>query len=480
MSEQTINPIEAQLSELRKELAGVRKELSDLRQFYNIIPAEGDKPALLNLRCCILTLADPDRATEAQAMFAASADGPYLSMFGKDGRARLHFSIDGDAGFFDLKAKGGETAVLLHAQADSERGEAVVFDAGKPAVALKSTPPGGAVVVLHEDGTPRAVMHSKPDSGEVLVLDSSIQPVAKMFASEFGGVVAVSPPGGQPAALMSAGNKNGGAVMVMDRLTNQSCSMMTGNNAAALMLNGAGDDKPTVVLMSSKTDSSIRVSDAAGNPVVELSTEKHGGALTLRDTRGRDTMRLHNLDIGANLTLNFTNGDDDDTSPAAILAVQDDHALLLMHNQQGEHAALQMTKGGGCLNFANARKELQLVLGFEGDKAWLHLQPKPGENSTAALYTNEDGGGVSFCAPDGIKRGNLCATKDGGQLALFNDLGIERVVLGSADDGGGLKLNWGGTIGVMALATHQGGAVIVNDEEGKPRASLPPRESEEE
>ena len=80
---------------------------------------------------------------------------------------------------------------------------------------------------------------------------------------------------------------------------------------------------------------------------------------------------------------------------------------------------------------------------------------------------------------DGIRRAGICATRDGGQLSLFNDLGIERVLLGSADDGGALKLNWGGTVGVAALAAEAGGAILVNDASGQVRASLPPVQEEE-
>ena len=87
--------------------------------------------------------------------------------------------------------------------------------------------------------------------------------------------------------------------------------------------------------------------------------------------------------------------------------------------------------------------------------------------------TNEIGGVCVLSDFDGTRRAGMAANQSGGMVALYNDLGIQRVELGCAEDGGLLKLNWGGNIGVSALATHQGGAVLVNDANGELRDSLP-------
>ena len=48
--------------------------------------------------------------------------------------------------------------------------------------------------------------------------------------------------------------------------------------------------------------------------------------------------------------------------------------------------------------------------------------------------------------------------------------------LACASDGGLLRLNWGGTLGVSALAMHEGGIIITNDANGNTNASVPPRD----
>ena len=134
---------------------------------------------------------------------------------------------------------------------------------------------------------------------------------------------------------------------------------------------------------------------------------------------------------------------------------------------------------GGSLTFLEKQGEkpvVQLYLGFDEKSAGLHLRPQANLHSAASLTTQEEGGLLLVAAPDGARRAHLCALNDGGQLALFSDLGIERAVLGSFQDGGGLKLKWGGTPSVIALATDKGGCIVANDAEGKPAASLPARD----
>lgn len=99
-----------------------------------------------------------------------------------------------------------------------------------------------------------------------------------------------------------------------------------------------------------------------------------------------------------------------------------------------------------------------------------------GRSSAGSLFVGEHGGVCLLSDREGDRRAGLAANQAGGQATSFNDLGILRAKLACASDGGLLKLNWGGIVGVSALAMHEGGGVIVNDANGNPSASVPPRD----
>ncbi|HSU53707.1 MAG TPA: hypothetical protein VLT36_06585, partial [Candidatus Dormibacteraeota bacterium] len=217
--------------------------------------------------------------------------------------------------------------------------------------------------------------------------------------------------------------------------------------------------------------SGISVEDL-GQGQIHLLSEANGPSLRLTDPEGRPRLSLARTVNGA--TLSF---DSHTEHPHIRLSAQADQVSFDLDNNKGDHITLQTaTDGGAVFALSNPANQPQLMIMNSKAGPSIALQPKPDQGAAATLACSKEGGALFICDAEGTRRCGLCATEDGSQLMLFNDLGIERVLLGSAQDGGALRLNWGGTMGVAALATQEGGAVVVNDANGQPRASLPPSE----
>lgn len=465
-----------EISQLRQELAALRKEFQELRRFLRVDPPDEEGgPATLNIMCTTLSLCNPQG--QMRGRLSASEDAAFLAFDGGDLQQRIFFGVENDEPRLEFKTGAQETTLLAHALPETGRGEIAVFEKGKPRAVMKAFADDcGSVAVTQDDGTPCAGMISQKTGGQIMLLTPDHK-VAVKLASDTevapeGGLIIVSHKDGRPAVSMSA-TTAGGAVMILDE-DDYSAAMMNGQEGGAIMVKAA--DKKSSIWLQSAADgkSGVSISDAENLCLAQLTGEDQGGALIIHDRENRERAVIRMAKDGP--FLQFQAGDKK-IHPVLLTGFQDRGALFL-ENPRGDIGGLNMAEHGGSLTFLNEQKVIQLFLGFDEKSCGLHLKPQGNLNSAAALVTQEQGGMLMVSAPDGYRRGVLSASNDGGQLGLFSDLGIERVLLGSVKDGGALTLKWGGTPGVLALATDKGGCVIANDENGQAAATLPPREDE--
>jgi hypothetical protein len=495
---------------LQNEVAALRGELAELQKYLIIQKKEG-LPDYVKLRCSMVTVFDGSDASLTRANLGTSEDGPYLSFYGKDQKARMFLSSQKDDTRCDLYNKESKISASLAADegphlclygsdeksrvfitAEKDDAQCDIYDkAGKVAVSLAVTPEGGGQVSVHHEKNPRAVLKALPTSGvvsvvndkgfpyaamvgeeaggQLVILTSEGEPVVKLMSdTPHGGMVAVANKQGEPLVALTV-NEAGGAMFTSRTDGGVACSIMTNEDGGSILTYGK-DQKMAAAILNTAGGCGLRLHNSAGNVMLEMMTEVGGGSLHLRDTKGVDRIALMQGAMGPLLTLKS-----EEKENLVMLSAFNGEGAVMLHNKAGACANFQMSEKSTGLSLIDAKKNLQIYFGHDvgTDRASFHLKPKENENSAVALATGPEGGIIMVSGPDGTRRGGICAARDGGQLLLFNDLGIERVLLGSADDGGLLKLNWGGNVGMSALATHKGGVVIVNNADGKVSASLP-------
>jgi hypothetical protein len=467
-----------ELAQLRQELDTLRKEFQELRGFLRVSPAGEEGPAHLDITCTSISLCDPKGQPRGRLM--AAEDAAFLALDGTDEKQRIFLGVENNEPVLEFQTAAHEPTLHLWAGAESGRGEIAVFEKGKPRAVIKAFDNEcGSVAVTHENGTPCVGMVSQKTGGQLVLFTPEQKIAVRLFsdteAAPEGGMITVNRKDGQPSATLLAG-KNGGSVMLLDK--NDFHAAMTATEHGGNVIVKAADKKSSISLMSAANGhSSVSVSNSENRSLAELCAEDHGGALIIRDAQDHERAVIRLAEEGPFMEFKGAEGKD---KCAVLMTGFGDKGALYLRNPRGHVAGLNMNDFGGSLNFADEQNAIQLHLGFDEKQSGLHLKPQSGGNSVAALITQEQGGLLMVSAPDGIRRGYLCALNDGGQLCLFNDFGIERVLLGSAKDGGALKLQWGGTPAVIAVATDQGGGVVVNDAEGRKAASLPPPEDEPE
>ena len=470
----------SEIQQLRQELDALKKEFQDLRRFLRVDPpaAEGQPPTL-NLACTTLSLCSPQG--QQRGLLLADDTGACLSLYGNDLAERIFLGVEDDATLLSFQNAAQETTLQLYAAAESGRGEISVFENGTPRAVVKAFDGGfGSVAVTNEDGTPSVGMCSLKTGGQLVLMNPEKKIVVRLASdtemAPEGGMIFVSRKDGQPVVGMNA-SAGGGAVMVMDE-KDFSVALMNGQHGGGLHIKAADKKSSINLLGAANGHSGITINGPENHPVAQLCGEANGGALIIQDQQDRERAVLR-LAAGGEPFLALNTGAE--KNHAVLLTAFKDKGALFLENPRGDVGGLNMEDGGGGLTFIQKQGEqpvVQLYLGFDDKSAGLHLRPQPNLHSAASLSTQAEGGLLLVAAPDGTRRAQVCALNNGGQLALFSDLGIERALLGSFDDGGGLKLKWGGTPSVIALATDKGGCVVANDGDGKPAASLPPRDDD--
>lgn len=463
----------AEITQLKAQVAALTQAVAALQFFLHIEPpgTKADVGPGLHIRCTSLALcdpADPTNPERAQALLSGGEEGPLLALNGPNLEPRLILSVRASQARCELFGKDMKQAVLIHSDEASARGMVEVLDAGQPRALLRATDTAGVVSVLHGEGALRGVLRGDARGADLHLLNQEQKTVVKATSDlPGGGSVMVNRKGGDTAILMAC-HEGDGTLVALNQKKQVTCSLRSTPMGGALLLH-APDEKSTVSLYSTPQGGHVRVHGAAGQTVAELTAEPHGGAVLVCDQQAREraAMRLLNADPQVLLRR-------EDTKVGGAFAMAGGEALVHLHSAAGPLTALEARPDGGRLSILDAAKKLQFVAGAGEGKAWMHMKPEEGGRCAASVGTTETGGFVLVSGLDGVRRAGMGATAEGGQMGVFNDLGIERALIGTMGDGGLVKLNWGGTPGVIATVTEKGGLVVVNDADGNKNVTLPP------
>src|SRR3954454_10113687 len=107
-------------------------------------------------------------------MLTAAADGPALSLWGSDEKARISIDVEKDRGAVRLFQKDVKTGVEI-AENDKGHTHVAVFHEGRPRAQLKGTPDHGIVSAIHDDGHARVAITSEFDHGDLLVVGGDMK-----------------------------------------------------------------------------------------------------------------------------------------------------------------------------------------------------------------------------------------------------------------------------------------------------------------
>ncbi len=469
-----MNPDPA-LAQLQQEVATLRQQLNELRQFLKIQHEDTPerKAVALRITCTTLELCHPTAPDDVQGTLCATGKGPFLNLWSRDSDASLLVTAQ-DTPVIQLFSKDGEEAIQLAVDNETGRGQIAIFDQGKPRAVMKSTEKGGVLSVVHDDGKTRACIISEADGGEAHVIGAQGHSAVKLAGNpELGGYLTVNNLAGRPRAAISA-IENGAALHILKEEGQIGVGLIAKSDSAALFVQTGDEHQNRVCLFSHDAGSYVRIYDAQGTVSAELTDESAGGGLRLCDHNGKDRHTLRQTEQGPILCLRSAKGEN-----LATLSALNDDGMADLCSGTGHKATLVSAKAGPALFLSDPQGAPQVVLAGGGGTPGLLLQPQAGQWPVAGFYIGEHGGVCLLSDREGIRRAGLAANLTGGQVSIFNDLGIIRAELACADDGGLLKLNWGGNIGVSAIATHQGGGVLVNDGNGELQASLPASDDEE-
>jgi hypothetical protein len=214
MKDESTQP--AELDQLKREVAALRGELAGLKQFFSVEKrGEGNRRPILHIQCSTLTLRDPTDPNRLQGMLAANEDGPALSLWGSDAKARVILSAKKDVACCDLFSKDLKPAVQITVDEPSGRGQVGVLEAGKPRAVMKATDQGGVVSVVHDDGQVRALMLSREhDGGEFMAVTPDMKTGVKISAgAPQGGMVSVNRSNGKPGVLLACTDQSGAVIV---------------------------------------------------------------------------------------------------------------------------------------------------------------------------------------------------------------------------------------------------------------------------
>ena len=469
-----MNP-DPELARLALEVADLRLQLTELKQFLRLERDEtpARKAMSLHIRCSSLDLRHPTAPDDVQGHLSATDEGPSLTLWARATDASIHLTaVESPA--LHLFDKSGEEAAQVAVETETGRGQMVVFDQGKPRALLKSTDKGGVLSVVHDDGKVRACVISAAEGGEIHVVGAQGKTAVKLASNpEMGGFFTVNNLEGEPRAAVCA-TKAGGGCHIWRGDGQVGIALLVQPESAAVFVQTGDDHHSRVSLFSHQSGGSIRIYDAKGTAVAELSDELEGGGLRLSDRAGKERLALRQGKDGAFVSLR---GEHDEH--LILLSAMGGHGSLDLKGQLGHRVLLSAPDNGATLVMMAPKDVPQIILDCTEQTPSLRLVPGAGQWPVASLHAGEHGGVCLLSDREGIRRAGLAANQSGGQVSIFNDLGISRAELACASDGGALRLNWGGTVGVSALAMHEGGVVTVNDANGEAIANLPEREEEE-
>jgi hypothetical protein len=216
-----------EIAQLKKDVARLKQQMADLMACMNVEVCDElpTKPKMLNLRCVTITVVNPDNPNQIQGQFVGNAEGPYLSLWGSDERARFILKVEADGAMCEMFGKGLLKAVEISADDQTGRGQVGVMEQGKPRALLKAAETGGAVSVLHDDNHPRVLLHANDQCGELMAVNQDLKTTVKITSDGLhGGMLTVHGMHGRPLVAL-CGSKPCGIVLIKDEKANVIASL---------------------------------------------------------------------------------------------------------------------------------------------------------------------------------------------------------------------------------------------------------------
>lgn len=469
----------ADIAALREEVAALRQEIEwwrvrwkGIRKFVHFSPEDEGKPAFLSIRCHTLKIEAKDPADDVVAQFSANEHGAQLELWASGDRGALKLGIDENgAGLVTVEDGAGRERVRLGVLPDRDAYAVVFRQDGQPGAVLKGMAETASVAVTGADGKPRVYLHANADgTGEVAVARTGTAQLAKMSAQAEGGLFTATQEGVPGAAGL--GMMPGGAGLSLSSgPEGPMFAAMLQGKGAMLRVDAARTSGPSIAMFVDPKQTSCRAKLADGSKSWELSGGPEGQSFELGIREGKAAVSLFAAKTGGSIAVAAEDG-----SEVARLMAVEGGAVFTLHPagaQASEQGVGFHVKTKETLIFVGhgSKQLVQLHAGENG--AMVNLHSGHEETPFVQLSSGKGGQFVAVRTADEAVLAGMQGTAAGGSLSLHNDLGILRARLAVADDGGLLHLNWGGTVAVSALATPQGGGVVVFDPEGRQLDSLP-------
>jgi hypothetical protein len=157
---------------------------------------------------------------KSTGMIGTDEEGPYLSFWGDNDRARLILRVTDNAGELEIFDEDLKPAVRVFAD-EHRQGHVTVFSPGGiPRAIMKAMETGGGIAALNEKGAPLAIVHSQKGKGEVVIVDQKVK--AKLFGTDEGGLLTVFDKEGARGATLVASTMGNGMLIHKTRQTRES------------------------------------------------------------------------------------------------------------------------------------------------------------------------------------------------------------------------------------------------------------------
>lgn len=207
---------EAELIALKKEVAQLKQQLAGLQRFLTVNESD-DTPAHKSLTvCCSAVLLQNPSKPGMQGMLTASEEGPCLSLWGSDNKARVTIQVLKDHGLLRVYQKDLKSGIELGETTKDEPYVGVLHE-GRPRATMKATADAGVVSAVHDDGLVRVTMLGQAGHGEVHLVGGDMKTAVKLSSEgpDGGGFVTVNHANGKAAAILIS-TPAGGCVILND------------------------------------------------------------------------------------------------------------------------------------------------------------------------------------------------------------------------------------------------------------------------
>lgn len=349
---------------------------------------------------------------------------------------------------------------------------------------VRATPHGGALLIRGQEGDARLTLDYTRLENE----DGSVKLDAAALRLYRKGAI--------PAASVSMHQEGDSLVELNGTQGKLQAAMRTKDDATVLLL--TSPTSPAGVVIATAGDlvhaELCQNVDEKGHGRVALTCGADSASARLVPGPGKPNIDLHASAEGA--SVNCCNGDG--KGVASMNAYKGDIAAVNLNRPGGDNAlALTVVKDTPSLHMvplhavqpsvmlSTSEKQTNLIVNREG-RPLVHIQGTDeggvisvnttldANNMRATMGASKEGAAVQISTMDGTPLASMHGHTYGGALTLSSELGFPRVMAMAHEDMGMLQLDCSGTIGIKAVATPQGGAVILCDPEGKPMSTLPP------